>query len=259
MIKITKPAQSPAVLRTNGQRKCEAHCQEFTDYANEFRQGTRTFAFDAGVYGHKTVKQALIEAQHGKCCFCERKIGADGDVEHFRPKAAVRQADDAPLLRPGYYWLAYAWDNLLLACPSCNQRHKKNLFPLTDPTARAQSHQDSVEAETPLFINPANTDPEPCLSFRDEIAYAVRGNRFAKSTILALGLNRPILKEVRRERLELLFDLQRILDLRAQLSASQDGLEVLRRAESLLSNAVRDEAEFAGMARAAAKRDFHPL
>ncbi len=46
----------------------------------------------------------LLRAQHGKCCYCERKIDLRaGDVEHWRPKAAVQQAEDQPLESPGYY------------------------------------------------------------------------------------------------------------------------------------------------------------
>jgi hypothetical protein len=34
----------------------------------------RDFEFDGGIYGHRSVKDALREAQHGKCAFCESKI-----------------------------------------------------------------------------------------------------------------------------------------------------------------------------------------
>ncbi len=72
-----------------------------------------------------------------------------------RPKAGFRQIAQELLGRPGYYWLAQEWDNLFFACPLCNQRYKKNRFPLRDPAARARSHRDDVSREEPLFINPA--------------------------------------------------------------------------------------------------------
>lgn len=53
-------------------------------------------------------------------------------VEHFRPKGGWRQSPGQPIEQPGYYWLAYEWSNLFLACGPCNSRHKRNLFPLTD-------------------------------------------------------------------------------------------------------------------------------
>ena len=261
MIKITKSARSPDILSSTGATKQSALCSEFTQHENAFRQGIRIFIFDAGVYGHPTVKKALIAAQHSKCCFCERKVGADGDVEHFRPKAGVRQSSSAPMLKPGYYWLAYDWDNLLLSCSACNQRYKKNLFPLVNPDNRATSHNDNVAAEEPMFINPAQKNPEQYVSFRKEIPYAIRGNRPAKETIAALGLDREILNEVRRDKLHLLLTMQKVLDCRPRLAGSSEGQATLKRAEKHLKEAVLDSSEFAGMARAAAKSNFrmsHP-
>ncbi len=76
----------------------------------------------SSVYGHRAVRSALAACQFGKCCFCESKIQhvMSGEVEHFRPKGGVRQRRSDPLDRPGYYWLAYDWSNLLLSCQSCN-------------------------------------------------------------------------------------------------------------------------------------------
>nr|WP_239015299.1 AAA family ATPase [Archangium violaceum] len=78
----------------------------------------------------------------GKCAFCESQLAhiSYGDVEHFRPKAGWRQEEGGPLGRPGYYWLAYEWTNLFLACTLCNQQFKRNLFPLRTPSRRARSH-----------------------------------------------------------------------------------------------------------------------
>lgn len=256
LIKITKPARSPDILSSTGATKRSTLCSEFTLHEDDFRQGSRTFNFDAAVYGHPAVKKALIAAQHSKCCFCERKVGDDGDVEHFRPKAGVRQSSSAPMLKPGYYWLAYDWDNLLLSCSACNQRHKKNLFPLVNPDNRATSHTDNVDTEEPLFIHPAQINPEQYISFRKEVPYAIGGNRLAKETIAALGLDREILNEVRRSELNNLIFMQKILVLRLDYSKSTEGQEILLYAENYLADAVVDKSEFAGMARAAAKNNF---
>ena len=167
MIKITKPAQAPAILLSRGIPTRSRHCDDYLLHKTEYDAGKLPFAFDGGIYGGEAVKNALIKAQHGKCCFCERKTGKDGDVEHFRPKAGCRQTPKGSLLRPGYYWLAYDWDNLLLSCSACNQRHKRNLFPLTNPGKRANSHTHDVALEAPLFLHPAQQDPEQYIfSFR---------------------------------------------------------------------------------------------
>ena len=154
-----------------------------------------------GIYGAKSVKNALKKIQHDKCAFCESKVShiAWGDVEHFRPKAGYRQDPDDPLIRPGYYWLAYQWSNLLFCCQLCNQRFKGNQFPLLDATRRAKSHHDDINNEQPLFVHPAMEDPSLFLEFRAEYLLASGGNMRGKATIEALGLNREELVEAHRD------------------------------------------------------------
>jgi uncharacterized protein (TIGR02646 family) len=251
VIKISKPP-APAVLQRRGRVKQAKHCADYDRAPADYDAGTKTFAFDAVLYGHTTVKQALIAAQHGKCCFCERKIGGEGDVEHFRPKASFCQGKGFPLERPGYYWLAYDWDNLLLACPICNQRFKKNYFPLADPAKRARNHRGDLAEEKPLFINPAEEDPARFIAFRQEIAYAIHGNRRAKETIRELGLNRENLSEERRDHLDRLIFLRQVLDLEGEYAGTEKGRHILKEARAFLQKAILDSAKFTAMARAAA-------
>jgi hypothetical protein len=84
MIRVAKPGQAPRILRERGQRTAEADRQAFEG-------GERTFKFDSSIYGAKSVKSALINAQHDKCAFCESKVShiAHGDVEHYRPKGGA--------------------------------------------------------------------------------------------------------------------------------------------------------------------------
>ncbi len=248
MIKITKPEEAPAILVGRGRTKQAEHCAAY-------EAGQREFTFDASIYSHSTVKEALIIAQHGKCCFCERKIGAEGDVEHFRPKAGFRQANSTQLEKPGYYWLAYEWANLLWACPICNQRHKQTYFPIRNPAARSVCHQDDLAQEEPLLINPAETDPAPLIGFRLEVAYPIDDNAKAKATIEMLGLNRQNLIEDRRKRLEELSVLREVLRLEEQLleeqlAAADENRALLEMARLRLQQATLDSAKFAALARA---------
>jgi uncharacterized protein (TIGR02646 family) len=250
VIKISKPP-APAVLQGRGQEKRAKHCADYDLAPGEYDTGIKTFSFDATLYGAASVKNALIDAQHGKCCFCEKKIGTEGDIEHFRPKASVCQGEGFPLERPGYYWLAYDWDNLLWACPICNQRFKRNLFPLRHQAKRARNHGDEVTREEPLLLNPAEDDPAQYIGFRREVSYAIRGSKRAKETIKALGLNRESLIEARREHLTNLIFLRRVLDQKAKLAASAEGRHILKEAQVYLQDARLDTAEFAAMTRAA--------
>ena len=250
MIRISRPKRPPAILDTNGKGRKERGklCRAYARTPEAYRDRPKAFEFDRRVYGHRTVKDALIKAQHGKCCFCESKflhVGY-GDVEHFRPKGAVRQSRGASPGRPGYYWLAYEWPNLLVACPRCNREGKGDVFPLADASKRARSHRDDLAQEEPLLINPAEDDPEQYLSFRQEAAYAIDGNLRGKATIEVLGLNREWLIERRRERLGLLV-CAHVLAEHPELPGSAD-------ARLVVAKAPQDDAEYAAMARATCGR-----
>lgn len=251
MIRVIKPPQAPAVLTNKGKKQTRADSASFTRFSADYKAGLRSFSFDSKIYGHKTVKRALIQAQHDKCFLCESKIThiAYGDVEHFRPKAAYRQDDGDALHKPGYYWLAYEWGNLFLSCQLCNQQFKKNLFPLADPSARATSHKDDLAEEQPLFIDPSADDPERFISFRGEVPFAPGGNSRGKTTIKGLGLDRLKLNEKRFEYYDALRLLHKIARRDPPLPESID-------AQNFLARAVEDSAEYAGMARAAVKADF---
>lgn len=164
----------------------------------------------------------------------------------------IVQAASDPLERPGYYWLAYEWSNLYLACAVCNRRHKGNLFPLTDPAARARNHLASTSAEVPLLLDPGSAiDPESLIGFRAEIPYPVGGDARAIATIDALGLHREPLNERRRERIALLRRLVDILTIVAAKEAPEPAeIQLARDAEAELALAVCDDAEFAAMTRA---------
>ena len=232
MLRIVKPKKAPAILTTKGRAKRDEH-----KAAHD--KGVRSFAFDSKIYGHKSVKEALIKAQHDKCFLCESKIThiSHGDVEHFRPKAAYRQSAGDTLHRPGYYWLAYEWSNLFLACQICNQVFKKNLFPLSNPIARATSHKKKIGREEPLFINPSVDDPEEFISFRREIPFPIDNHPRAKATIEGLGLKRPKLNERRLENYERLKTLY-------QIAYRLPPIEESGEARELLDKAVQDAAEY---------------
>jgi len=250
VIKVARPKAIPSVLRTRGNKLRKAHCRAYLRAPKVYRSGAKTFEFDRDVYGHAQVKEPLRTAQHDKCAFCESKLThvAYGDVEHFRPKAGFRQRAKDALERPGYYWLAYAWENLLFACQICNQRHKQNAFPLQNPAKRARTHQDTLADEKPTFVDPAAEDPAAFLSFREEVPFG--RNRRGAATIQALGLKRTPLTERRKD---LLDALRANFVIAHALSPTESAvlIEEVRDARDVLRRAVADAGEFAAMVRAA--------
>lgn len=247
MIRIRRPPNGPAVLLTKGVARQREHEADIKRNLRAFASGSAKLNFDRAVYAHVSVKKRLIAMQHRKCAFCEAKPlhVSNGDVEHFRPKAAVRQSDSGSLGRPGYYWLAYEWKNLLFACERCNRRHKKDLFPLIDPSRRAKSRQTPLANETPVFIDPSAEDPELYITYRDHVPVAIDGNRRGKQTIKALGLHRPDLNADREKHLANV----QILHQAATLPGVSARLR--NKSRRLLTVLVASDAEYSSMTRVA--------
>ncbi|MBX7218646.1 MAG: hypothetical protein K1Y36_01755 [Blastocatellia bacterium] len=251
MIRIVKPGRSPEILTAKGRRRTQTYIRKFNQSPQEYSQGQKTFFFDNEIYGHPSVKVELRLAQHEKCCFCESIIAEAGDVEHFRPKGGYRQDETDDLHQPGYFWLAYEWSNLFLACSTCNSRHKKNLFPLQNPKQRVTTpcSQKALQQEEPLFINPAEVDPANYISFRGWIPFAIADNALGKMTISALGLDRESLNLRRESRFGFLKQLFEILH-------SSCPEELKQRVQDKINRELQDSAEFAAMARIAIKTSF---
>jgi uncharacterized protein (TIGR02646 family) len=237
---------------------------EFRTQPEAYRDGSRKFEFEKDVYGHVDVKRCLLRAQSHKCCYCEIQIVSEaGDIEHFRPKACVRQGSDHPRQTPGYFWLAYSWRNLLYACSRCNREYKRDLFPLEDPAARALADRDegSTAAEAPLLLDPSSEDPEACIEFNGERAMPRNGARRGRVTIDLLELNRTLLLEVRREKLERVRQMVEILRFTRAGKISTDDPGFHRHLRDLCRDilaAAEARAQFAGMVRCAVRQWVAP-
>jgi len=164
-------------------------------------------------YRHKSAKDQLWSIFGGKCSYCEIRLeGAQfGDVEHYRPKDGVRDADNKKVHdpagnpHPGYFWFAYEWTNLLIACAACNKvKISKNgakygkgeRFPL-EGGQRSFTPDDGV-VEQPTLLNPWIDDPGDHLTFDRSGTISWRTERGHRNVDL-LGLNRDGLLEARKE------------------------------------------------------------
>lgn len=234
---------------------------------DEYDGGKTSFTkddFKSSIYGHKEVREILEEAQHSKCCFCEQDLlHCARDVEHFRPKSGFQQIDKEKLKKPGYYWLAYEWSNLLLACDFCNRRYKKNYFPLANPAQRAKNHHESIQNEEPLIINPATDDPGEFIAFQGIRAVAIDGNNRGKETILRVGLNDRELLSRRRDKFELVKTLRQAIQTFEKIKPRSEAKRLLaekalslEKMKSLYERHFEASAEFSAMLGAARECDF---
>lgn len=167
------------------------------------------------IYRHESVRRALEALFHRKCAYCESPLTEVGwDVEHFRPKGKVAKRPD----HPGYYWLAYTWENLYPSCGPCNKRledkptwedpelaqtaGKADQFPLADENDRAMGPKGNLRKERPLLLDPCADRPEPLLRFSPigEIE-AVDDDPRARSSIEVFHLYRKRLRDRRKEQI----------------------------------------------------------
>jgi uncharacterized protein (TIGR02646 family) len=174
------------------------------------------------VYHHDQVHAALERLCDRKCAYCEAPAPASAswDVEHYRPKGRVIERPD----HPGYYWLAYEWDNLLLSCQLCNQRRtdrptweqaepgatagKADRFPLADESTRAMDPSGDLDAEVRLLLDPTRDDPEEHLTFDlTGRALAREGSTKGSTSIDVYHLNRRRLRSWRQAQIRLAVEL----------------------------------------------------
>lgn len=253
MIRLIRSKTVPASLKKRGADRSQSIHKEYLTDPASYHSGKKILKFDSNIYGAQDVKAALIKTQFGKCCFCESKIVhiSYGDVEHFRPKGAWRQSKEDQLTRPGYYWLAYTWDNLLLACQLCNQRFKGNTFPLLTIARRIHTPSQNIAQEDPEFINPYHEDPDLYIKYRGDTPYSVNNNQRGTSTITSLGLRRKALRE---RRLAVLEPLKLIYQLATgQIPCSPADK---MRAEEILEDFTSPQAEYSAAVKSSLEDGF---
>ena len=197
-------------------------------------------AFDRNVW--KSARDRLFQVQHGKCAYTEATLDVCMGVEHFRPKGAVRNDRKAKQHHPGYFWLAYEWDNLLLTNPKVNN-HKSDCFPLANPGKRATSPGTSLDQEKPILIDPAQECPREHIRFHQDAPRGITDR--GRETIALLRLDHAYLREKRMKHLK---DLQVLLLLAENPSAMAASDHNALDPEVELAKSVQPEAEFSSMA-----------
>lgn len=274
---------NPADATSAGAKELARFIQALTD------DDVLPSAEDYRAYTGADVREALTVLFHGKCAFCESGISGSSqtDIEHFRPKGAVKDADDIGVNHPGYWWLAMVWENLLLSCMHCNQHRrqlilapdmsekqikkaieqndlqttgKKNAFPV-DGNIWVTDHTASVATEKPLLLDPTSVNPEPHLEWAFDGTISTVKSRNAspqaEKTIAVLGLNRRHLTEDRMKTLSLMrvhADILRETVERVGTAATPEAAEAFRLAALGMLRGMAEfgkkDKNFAGMARA---------
>lgn len=181
MIRVKLTRDAPAHLSTPGAGGMRERDQALAFYQDPANLDQPFKGFKA--YSDRSVKDALHAMFRGKCAYCETRYAASqpADVEHYRPKGEVTINGRAR--RPGYYWLAATWGNLLPSCIDCNRSRnqplveggeaalgKANQFPIANESCRDHPSKMAPgleRKERALLLNPYRHDPGKHLDFLD--------------------------------------------------------------------------------------------
>lgn len=245
MIEIKKSDSPPNLLATHIKKSTEmkeAYKASPDNYINQIEK----FEFGSA-YNTDEVRDALIKKQHNKCCFSEAKfVGDYSDVEHFRPKGRVDEFPTNVSSYPGYYWLAYEWENLFLCKTRPNTSQKRNYFPLYNEGERNRSHND-IYTERPMLIDPGKENPRDFIRFRDDEPISIDPDDRGKFNIDFFDLRHPEFEESRRVKLKTLKGVKKLVDKLLSIGVSIDDSDIVESMD-LLRYEMSPEAQFSSMA-----------
>ena len=166
--------------------------------AREWRLARATLARKSGdpivFEDYDLGRTQLYDRQQRKCPYCEMLIRPTGQpIEHFRPKHHAIQANGNKDCGR-YWWLAWTWENLLLACSTCNASNRKgNHFPLETDSEPLPCGERPPGDERPLLIDPSCEDPMEHIRFvrlgEKWSPVARNGSKRGRTTIWRLGLD----------------------------------------------------------------------
>jgi len=174
----------------------------------EFDSNLEKESYDSGSKYNdsaKNVKDTLKRIYYYKCAFCEASLkNSYAEIEHYRPKKSsnLSKCDSTK----SYYWLAFAWDNLLPSCKMCNIS-KSNCFDIYE--VRADYDDDTLsdihsslqkyhDIEKPKLLHPEMDKFEEYIHFQKK-GKIITDDERVKYTIKICNLNRKYLSELREE------------------------------------------------------------
>ena len=240
MIKVNKPKVAPSILSSILKRGvldtkniCDSYDADPIPFAD-----AKAYVIKDSIYNAKKVKSTLKTIQKRKCCFCEKTQNDEfGAVEHFRPKLGYQILRGDVLVRPGYYWHGYIWENLFFVCGPCNTA-KGNIFPLKIEANRTINHRSRTK-EVSLLINPAGRmDPRKHIKFVNEFPVGI--SEYGKKTIEACELDREGLNEERRIHLN---EIKKSIDTIIR-GADPVGIKI---AKKHLKTSIKNNSKFSAM------------
>lgn len=195
------------------------------------------------LWKNRTLSEDFRNALFGKCWYTEASLtGADTDIDHFRPKANVKQYKghnyNSPLKTIGYSWLKNEPSNYRCSCIYANRPRsgggKWDYFPLAEDSPLG-TQVNGCDAEKPLLLDPC------CQEDVNLIMYHPGGKVGCISADEAKQLRVKVSEDlynwknadISKERSSVWYDVERIIErYKAGRTLEEDCIEDLRKAIS---------------------------
>ncbi len=195
--------------------KTAAECREADCKARNKAIGARSRVW-------RLLNKRFSEQSFGKCWYCQSKdIRSHKPLDHYRPKSSVIECPD----HPGYWWLAFSWENYRFSCTFCNSYHEKEAsiagkqdhFPIDNPP-NWQRLPGQTNIEEPLLLDPCRLGDYKLITYdaRGQIVVnkniAIGGSfeeRKAKKSIEIYDFNH---EPTRRKRETIYFAIEKLID-----------------------------------------------
>ncbi len=162
-VKLTPPILQGVRARNAADKNLELHKK------NEPK------TFDNNIWANPDVR-GLLYATFGRVCgYCgENLTERDFEVDHYRPQKAVAEDEH----HGGYWWLAYEFENYVLACSTCNNTYKRTKFPLLAGKHLTFETKDDVEIEVRALFDPCSDhiDQAFCVNIDSELLPVHKGS-----------------------------------------------------------------------------------
>lgn len=217
----------------------------------------------------------LSKMSYGKCWYSEVKdAGANFDVDHFRPKAEARRAEEI-VDEDGYAWLAFDWENFRLSAQNCNRLNKDeenqitvgkgSWFPLLDDSPKACWDNRCIADERPILLDPLVKEDLRFIDFDDRgrfvhsrFCVGLPARRIRESADI-YGLNFEQMREARFAAMKEAKELYETIQMNAEdldvmgdqapmraIERQIDALKAKTRADAAFSRAVRVQLQKLG-------------
>lgn len=115
----------------------------------------------------------LAKLSHNKCWYSEAPANSsEWEIDHYRPKNRSKNINGDVILKDGYWWLAYDWNNYRLTGSLINRRRRDKFADSEEIGGKGdyfpvyyKDKAGNLNEEIPLILDPCNPRDPSLLTF----------------------------------------------------------------------------------------------